>query len=415
MTRFALLLTVLAACSKDNPYYCEGSDCELMPDAAGSGSNVCVTSDDCSGTAATPVCNTVTGSCVACSSTEIGACAGTTPICAAATNTCGGCTEHDECSTSHACLPTGACGTNDEVAYVASTGMDTNPCTHDSPCLTLSHAAGLKPYVKLEGDLAESVTLAGVDVVVLAEPGTVIHPATVNSSPVITISGDSNVTLKNVIIRDGVTGTGHGILINAGQSVTLTLEDVSIINNDGYGLSMGSGTLDMSRSLVATNDLGGADLTGTFKVTSSIFAANGSPTALFGGVRLSPAAASASFAFNTIADNVSNTNPDLGISCTSSLITLTSSLVSGNTANGCTFEYSMFDNGTAGITSPNKTGNASFKSNNALDPLGVDFYRIYDTSDAIDSGAPTSAVMTDIDGDSRPQGGVRDIGADEYL
>src|ERR1041385_9467830 len=88
----------LAACSKDNPYYCEGSpdhNCgdqmTEMPDAAPAGCQ---------------------------SSTE---CAGSTPVCEE--HVCRGCEAHGECA-STACLPNGTCGSGDSVGYAAQAGSE---------------------------------------------------------------------------------------------------------------------------------------------------------------------------------------------------------------------------------------------------------------------------------------------------
>src|SRR4051812_29941217 len=124
-----LLILCLAACGKDNPYYCENApdhNCTAMPDAPTSGGG-CTTSTECT-TSANPVCDTATHTCVACGEGETGACGGTAPVCSQ--HSCRACEAHGECS-STACLPTGACGTAAEVAYVAPSGNDTNACTLD--------------------------------------------------------------------------------------------------------------------------------------------------------------------------------------------------------------------------------------------------------------------------------------------
>jgi hypothetical protein len=410
MTRLALILALVAACSKDNPYYCDDA-CETMLDGGGSGSNACASNAECT-QSASPVCDTTAGTCVACTASDIGACAGTTPVCVTAMNMCAACVAHDECSASNACLPSGACGTDTEVAYVASTGNDSNPCTQALPCATLTKAATMRPFVKLENDIVETVTLASVNVTVLAEPGTQISRLAGNDNAVVTVSGTSNVTLKNVVIRGGATSTGHGIVVGAGANgVTLTLEDVAVVNNNGLGLSIGGGMLTMTRVLVARNDSGGADVSGDFDITSSMFVSNGTSGSMIGGARLSPGATKHVFDFNTVADNSSTNATGRGVYCLYPM-TATSTLVVNNLPNGCTFEYSMSDVALGGTT--NKTGSAQFQNTLGSTPLAPDFYRIGDMSDAIDSGAPSSTVMTDIDGDSRPQGGARDIGADEY-
>jgi hypothetical protein len=54
-----------------------------------------------------------------------------------------------------------------------------------------------------------------------------------------------------------------------------------------------------------------------------------------------------------------------------------------------------------------------FKNIDALDPTAPDYFHIQPTSAAVDQADPASTMMTDIDGDSRPNGTAPDIGADE--
>jgi hypothetical protein len=409
MTRFALLLTVLAACSKDNPYYCEDSSCAIEPDAMGSGSNTgCEDNADCSG--ATPVCETGTGACVACTSTE-NTCGGTTPVCST-TNSCISCVAHTECS-SEACLPDGSCGDDSKVAYVATAGADTGTCTRTAPCATIAYAASQRSFVKLQSTVDQTVTLNNANVTVLGS-GTAAIKRTTTIGAVVTVSGVSNVTFKDVVIREAVGTTGHGILVGTGEAnVTLTLDNVSVVNNAGLGLSIGGGTLNMSRSLVAANNGGGGLIGGAdFEITNTMFVRNGTASSTYGGLQITAGVTKKLFSFNTIAENDSTS--DAGITCVGTM-TVSNSIVAGNAAATCTFEYTLFDTAVTGSnTNNNKVGDPMFLNKLAATPLAADFFRIGATSAAKDSAAATSTVMTDIDGDARPQNGVRDMGADEF-
>lgn len=408
MTRFALLLTVLAACSKDNPYYCEDSSCAIEPDAMGSGSGGCDDNADCSG--ATSVCNLSSGVCVACT-TANNTCSGVTPVCSTA-NTCAACVAHAECA-SDACLPDGSCGTDSNVAYVTATGTDTGDCPFASPCATITYAASRRSFVKLMTTLDQAVTLNNANVTILGEWGVMLQ-RTQSPGAVVTITGASNVTFRDVVITQAIGNTGHGISVANGESaVNLTLDKVSIVDNAGIGLSLGDGTLTMRRSIVAANDGGGAVLASVeLDITNSLFVKNGTGTSTYGGVQITPGATTKVFSFNTVAQNDSVTPETRGINCAGPM-TVTSTIVSGNAAFGCTFETSMFDDSVA-VSGTNKNGNPQFKNTTGTMYFADDYFRIASNSNAIDYISAASNVMTDIDGDARPQNGARDIGADEY-
>ena len=61
----------------------------------------------------------------------------------------------------------------------------------------------------------------------------------------------------------------------------------------------------------------------------------------------------------------------------------------------------------------NVMGGAAFRdTSDTRSPL---FYRIGSMSAAVDKANPASTMNVDLDGDARPAGAGRDIGADEYV
>lgn len=355
-----LFATLLAACSKDNPYFCEDApdhNCAVMPDAAPT----------------------------SCAS-DPSLCGGATPVCAE--QSCRACAAHSECA-STACLPTGACGTDDEVAFVNA-----------GTTIAAAVATG-KPYVKLTGALDEAVVLTDATVHFLADPGTTLTRST--SGPVIDIRGTSNVVIDDLVIRDGLGNTGHGINIATGESmVSLTLDHVALLDNSGLGLNVGDGKLTMQRCIVSGNRGGGAMIAAAMDIGNSLFVGNGASTSIVGGVSLTPRGTANTFKFNTVADNFSSSGSVSvrGINCPIPM-TINSTIVSGNAASlNCTFEYSLL------------TGDPKFKATDATNPLAADYFRISETSDAIDAADSTSTMTLDIDGQLRA--GARDIGADEF-
>ena len=192
-------LALFAACSKPNPYYCEGNpDHNCLLDGDVNAPQGCQNNAQCTN-GTKPVCDLADKVCVACTADNIGACSGTSPVCAA-NNTCAPCTANAQCS-ADACLPTGACGDDSNVAYVSATGDDASPCTRSSPCKKIATAATKgKPYIKVETDLDEAVVLDSVNVTILAETGVAVKRS--STGPVFEIRGTSTVEIRPV--RDGM-------------------------------------------------------------------------------------------------------------------------------------------------------------------------------------------------------------------
>jgi hypothetical protein len=403
--RALIVVALLAGCSKSNPYYCEGHpDNNCLLDADVNAPQGCSTSAQCT-SSAKPICDTAEKLCVACTDSMPGACAGTTPVCSAE-NTCTGCSMHSQCALD-ACLPSGACGDDTVVAYVAAGGDDAGACTHDAPCKTITAAATKgKPYIKVQTDLMEAVTLNNVNVTILGA-ATVRRPT---QGAVFTLSGTSNITIRELSIRDGLGATGHGISIGSGEAVNLTLDGVYILGNTGTGIIAQGAALTMSRSVVSGNIAGGALLSTTFNVTNSLFVANGSAGSVFGGLSLTPTG-TVTFKFNTVANNAAS-NALSGINCVLAM-SAANTIVSGNgVSSNCSFDYSLFDS-TVSVTGTNRAGDPKFKNTLSSNPLAPDYFRIQLSSDAVDRADPASTMTTDIDGDARPSGSAPDIGADE--
>jgi hypothetical protein len=331
-----LLLALLGACSKDNPYYCEAA-----------------TDHNC-----------------------------TTPDAMVR------CVAHSECA-SNACLPNGQCATDEDVAFV-----------HGGESIAAAVATG-KPFVKLSGAFDEALVLTNTNVHFLADPGTTLTRST--SGPIIDLHGTSNVAIDDLVIRDGLGNTGHGINIAAGESmVSLTLDHVAVLDNGGIGVNAADGKLAMERCIVSGNKNGGAQVAAAMAVENSLFVGNGSSTSIVGGVSLTPRGSTNTFSFNTVADNLSSSGSVSvrGVNCPVPM-TVNSSIVTGNaTSLNCTLEYSLV------------SGDPMFKATDATSPLSPDYYRIGATSDAIDHADNSATMSVDIDG--QPREGARDIGADEF-
>jgi len=261
---------------------------------------------------------------------------------------------------------------------------------------------------------------------------------------------DTMVSMKQVKVR---ASNGNGILITDGKLTlidsevynsslagvsmvkgALVMKGARVVDNDQDGVKAAMGTIDIQKSLIAGNrgmagilttgasmvtiessviaansgSSGGASITGPFSIRNSIIAKNGSGTTTVGGLTLSANINNATFEFNTVADNISNS--DVGISCAVPL-NFSNSIITGNTIIGCNFTFTLADTLLTGMG--NKTGPPVFLSMDAANPSSLMFYRIGATSAAKDS-AGLSQVANDIDGDPRPVMG-KDMGADELV
>src|SRR5262249_4612430 len=133
---------------------------------------------------------------------------------------------------------------------------------------------------------------------------------------------------------------------------------------------------------------------------------------------IASAAVSAVFEFNTVANNRSGASGP-GVNVGTSTEHFTSNIVFGNTlvttsdkvnqVSGGRWSHSMFS------STPVPPDADPSNNNGAMDPkfVGTTDYHLAPGSPAIDKGDPQAALAIDWDGDARPVGPQRDIGADE--
>jgi hypothetical protein len=378
------------------------------PATSPSDAATCVEATDCG----EQICKLPEGICVDCTMAQD--CGGDQPVCA--DDQCRACANHTECS-SELCLPSGACADPSEISYVQANGTGSQ-CTQSAPCAELNDARPLnRRFIKIQGVEAiasGSIQRLDFDVSVFGDPGSKISRT--SGGDVLEVRLSSTVVAIHDVEITGGSGTASaGVVVADGE---LTLENVVISNHAGRGVSLqnGDASLVMRRCVVAYNATGGANLqNGSIDITNTIFARNGAPGTNSGGVVLDVSVGSV-FAFNTIADNVSLTDTNAGVNCINPIVA-SNNLVAGNQSSAaCTFTFSMFDNSMQ--APPPGTGNLSGASNfRSTDSLATSagFYRINGGSGAIDKADPASTLATDIDGQARPDGSARDIGADEHV
>jgi hypothetical protein len=425
---------------KLSPTYCEqhtdDKNCrDDFPDA----DTRCVSNASCM--APTGVCDLVgTRMCVQCvAPDQTSACDGVTPTCGA-DHACHACSRHEDCPLSSACLPDGACAAAAQVAYVDPIQGSGTACTVSAPCKKVADALGAnRPYVKLTGTIDEPVQINNQNVTILAAAGTQLT----RTSPgvILKVDGTSTVQIFDLAIANGLGGTGIGISLPAGNSASLTLRRVSVTGNTGGGLTANGGTLNIVQSTFSGNTGGGIAVVGgsltlsrstisgpadsgisvsgaQFDITNTIIAGNGGPATAVGGVHLDQInTGTRRFEFNTVTNNNGMDGAAVGVVCTlvGQPVTFADNIVYANQEGGtrtqvgganCNWTHS--DIGPVAVTG---TGNIS------MDPRFVNpaqsNYHLQAGSPAIDKADPASTMDVDIDGDVRPQGSGRDMGADE--
>jgi len=430
----SVLLLGLSGCEAHNPNFCPGSlqhSC-LNIDAWDDGPRKCSGALDCTGP--TAVCDLgVTNQCVACTEVEAGACVGVTPACVA--NTCQKCTVHTQCRDSRTCLPDGSCADVTQVAYVQAGGMGT-VCTKGAPCGELADGVNvMRPYVKVQvGTLTsdKQTTIDGQTVMILADPGAKLTRTGTGTILEIVGSKGTEVAISDLEITGGLAThtTDSAVFVsNAGDgAVKLSLTRVKIDDNQGMGIDVTAGSLTLSRCVIARNKGGGLAIVGAeFDITNSMIVDNGSDGtmgSLVGGARLALLnTGNRRFDFNTVASNKAGVQV-AGVQCMSvPQVTFSSNIVFDNQGSGqvfstgnCSWSYSDI-----GTSTPGGVGVVPGTMNVAVDPEFMSppqgDYRLQPTSQVKDAADPSTTADPDIDvdieGDRRPQGAARDMGADE--
>jgi hypothetical protein len=314
---------------------------------------------------------------------------------------CRACQSDSECDSQTCDRETGACVPESSIIYISPTGTATTGCTKSAPCGTFAQAAaqlGAKTVIKaMPGSYAGEVTLSSVTATIYAD-GATLSTSSTNKS-IVVVSNGADVTIQGLHVT-GAGGTANppGILCtNGGSTPTIRLHRMRIDGNGGGGVSITS-----------------CD----FSLVNNFIVRNGSALSPSGGVSIATisGAGTHQLDFNTIAGNTASAGINTGVDCfqVTSALTFSSNVVFGNqvsnggkqvNGNNCNYVYSDISdtvNGNGNITS-----DPSF-----VDQTNGD-YHLMPTSMAIDKADPASTLGVDFDGDKRPKGNARDIGADE--
>jgi hypothetical protein len=288
------------------------------------------------------------------------------------------------------------------------------PCTKVMTALATN-----RPFLKLQGTTDEAVTIDDRTVIVVADPGAVLTRG--NAGNILTIEGASNVQIHDLAIV-GASGNGAGISLSPAGTQLVTLNHVSMSGNRGTGGAVATfgGTINIYRSTISDNTGGGVSVSMTaFDIENNFITNNGSPQSSYGGISVERATAgSRILSFNTISTNRGGMDVSTGVSCSLVMqdVTFSNNIVYGNIVAGggtqvggthCLWTYS--DIGPGGSTI---SGSGNLNVDPMFTPNGT--FHLQAGSQVIDRADPDATANIDFDGDPRPQGTRRDIGADEY-
>ena len=375
----------------------------------------CESNQDCSGD--TAVCDVSgTRTCVQCMPGQDDACRGSAPACV--NNTCQACTAHGQCD-SQVCLidDGGTCADSREVAYADPRGTDNTDCTIDTPCTKIGSALGTaRPYVKLAGRFDEAVVITDQDVTLVAEPGARLTRT--QSGAILEIAGTSQVKIFDLEISGGLGIEGIGISLVPGSSASVAVTRAKISDNRGGGIGNSNGSLTVSRSEISANQGGGIAVAGPaarFDITNSFIVRNGDElVGSFGGLLLGIVTpGSYRLEFNTIADNKAAYN-SAGIVCNISAFIAPNNIIARNNLAGDTNSPTAQVKGSGCVYPSSRIqGDVMGLMFEHPDPPGMLSYKLVPGSTAIDQATTPSSIETDHDGDPRPSGNGKDIGADE--
>jgi hypothetical protein len=238
-----------------------------------------------------------------------------------------------------------------------------------------------------------------------------------------TITGAEDIGLVStagcaVNIQDSTIAENGGIGISA-TGGSLTIERSEVSGNSGIGISATGGSLTVERSEVSTNAGGGIDVSNaTYAIVNSVIVENGTAGATGtdrGGVALAGPTAGV-FEFNTLSGNRLADGAIFGsaLTCSGAAVTASNNIIVSRGLGGpglivgnCTFTYSLVEGDTAEPGDGNLIGNPEFTN-----PAQVD-YTIPVTSPAHDAADPAATLANDRNGNPRPVGEAHDMGAYE--
>jgi hypothetical protein len=143
-------------------------------------------------------------------------------------------------------------------AYLAPTGLDTNPCTLPAPCRLLPAALaavadGGEIWVLDSANYNTAPVTIGKSVSILAVPGAVASVLSIGGPAINITAAGLKVALRNLVIVALAGGGGsHGVAMTGASS--LTIEDSLLANLPSNGVYViGTGTLKITNTTLRNN------------------------------------------------------------------------------------------------------------------------------------------------------------------
>lgn len=251
---------------------------------------------------------------------------------------------------------------------------------------------------------------------------------TTNEGPVVRIEPGADISFERLRITEGVfagtIGSGRGIecpLMPTGPRKFRVI-DSDVSNNAGEGVFATACSVELLRSTFNNNYSGASLINGSINVERSVFSMNSVDGLYAGGVgdcfvsnsfmvrnqvgaTISVCDNSTRFEFNTIVDNAQ------GIACYSPAsnpkkVAPSNNIIARNQTN-------IPDTGVGPCLYPGSLIASNVATLNFKSPDAAPYdYHLNVGSVAIDAAA-VSGLLVDFDGEQRPQGAARDVGADE--
>lgn len=461
-------LALVAACTKDNPNYCDPStpmcqidagidapdpvqcdtdeapDPDCPDDRPFCSANSCVGCNDdshCVGRPGHLACfGEPVGACVQCDeidhqAADVGGVgddcqAAGLHVCDSISHACRACEGNDEC-TSGVC-DAGSCITEGEIIYVSLSGTDNPDCSAATPCALLSQSIdeinATRRFIVIAAGTYTDTTDADFNnknVTIIATGATLKRTG---SGPVLNIRGSSIIQVLDGVVDaagnggdgistssgtqlalDGTTvkgAAGHGI----GAAGRLTVRDARIESNGSFGiLSTFNGLFELTGSTLIRNGNGGLSLQAASAViVNNNFVKNGAAGALPAlQITALTSPNTSRIEFNTIAGNIADgTSLAAAASCASTTIVLRNSILYFNNGLAQTVGCTVRWSTVQGAV-PDAT-NGVINDAPSFVNTGMDNFHLMPGSPVAGKADPgadlTGPAAFDIDGETRPRG-----------